>query len=641
MLKKRKLFILSFLTDILAAYLFLALFAVIFYLYNRDTLGPIEQKEYPELIRGFLRFATANICYTFGLFAAFALFPASQKFYDSRLYRTTCSILYIVGIVTVTATNLSDAVYFHYTAKRFTATEIFLLDNSNSLQLVFKFLGENLLMVAIGLASIAAWTTLHYLIWSGHFIFKDKRLHYAVHTAAFLLLSFCIVVGMRGGIDRQTRPITISNAAQYSTTPQKGAIVLSNPFCILRTIENKPAFRPHYFESSPFTTTRDYAGDSLTVSSQKGKNVVIFILESFSAEHSAKLYPQLYSEPLTPFLDSLMGEGYLLSHAYANGHKSIDALPSVLASIPSLDSPFATLPEALSPTDALGTLLKDRGYSTWFFNGSERGSMGYVAYSRIAGIENFRTKEDYEATHGTNDFDGYWGIWDEPFLQYMGENLDTIREPFFSVVFTLSSHHPFVVPKGYENLPAGGTKVHRPVAYVDQSLRKFFDHAKSKPWFDNTLFVFVADHVSSEKFGPAAKASAGGTHIVEFYYTPDGTLKGESDITTQQIDIMPSIASLMEIEKPIHCFGHSIFSSKESAGYAVNYSGGYFQWIEGDTTYLFDGKETFSAYDIKNDPTQQNNIYQKNDTETRIKAFLQTYYDQIREKKFTVASKKD
>lgn len=637
-MKKRNLFFLSLTADIIAAYLFLAVFAVAFYIYNKETLGPIGNEEYPELIRGFLRFATANICYTFGLFAAFALFPAPQKFYSDKSYRTICAILYIIGIVVMTATNLSDAVYFHYTAKRFTATEMFFLNNSNSLQLVFQFLGENLIMVAIGLASIAVWTYIYFSTRSNHAVFRNNTIHYSVHTGLFLLLAFCIVVGMRGGIDRQTRPITLSNAAQYSTTPQKGAIILSNPFCILRTIENKPSLRPRYFTSSPFSTTRDYTGDSLTAPSQRGKNVVIFILESFSAEHSAKLYPELYSKPLTPFIDSLMSEGYILRHAYANGHKSIDALPSVLASIPSLDMPFATLPEALSPTDALGTILKDKGYSTWFFNGSERGSMGYVAYSRIAGIENFRTKEDYEASHGNNDFDGYWGIWDEPFFNFMGETLDTVSTPFLSVIFTLSSHHPFVVPEGYEHLPEGFTKVHKPVAYVDQALRKFFERSKDKQWFDSTLFVFVADHVSSEKYGNAASTSSGGTHITAFYYTPDGSIRGEYTGTTQQIDIMPSIASLMGVDRPIHCYGRSIFTSKDTVGFAVNYDGGDFQWIQKDTAFLFDGENIVSVYDIKNDPEQLKNIHHEDGTavETRIKAFLQTYYDEIKEKKFTV-----
>ena len=69
--------------------------------------------------------------------------------------------------------------------------------------------------------------------------------------------------------------------------------------------------------------------------------------------------------------------------------------------------------------------------------------MGFGAYARSASIERLLSREDYEAVHGTGDFDGYWGIWDEPFLQFTGEELSKMQEPFFATLFTLSSHHPF------------------------------------------------------------------------------------------------------------------------------------------------------------------------------------------------------
>ncbi len=82
---------------------------------------------------------------------------------------------------------------------------------------------------------------------------------------------------------------------------------------------------------------------------------------------------------------------------------------------------------------------------------------------------------EYEAAHGTGDFDGYWGIWDEPFIGFAGEVLATVPEPFFAALFTLSSHHPFVVPAAEAaSLPDGYTKIHKGVAYVDRAFRRFF-----------------------------------------------------------------------------------------------------------------------------------------------------------------------
>ena len=73
--------------------------------------------------------------------------------------------------------------------------------------------------------------------------------------------------------------------------------------------------------------------------------------------------------------------------------------------------------------------------------------MGFGAYAAQAGVQDYYSREDYEKRCGTDDFDGYWGIWDEPFLQYMSRVLSETPQPFFASAFTLSSHHPFVVRK--------------------------------------------------------------------------------------------------------------------------------------------------------------------------------------------------
>ena len=145
---------------------------------------------------------------------------------------------------------------------------------------------------------------------------------------------------------------------------------------------------------------------------------------------------------------------------YANGTRSIQAMPSVLGSIPSFKTPFVLMPQSFGESRQLPAILRDKGYATVFFCGSERGSMGFGAYARSAGVERLVSREDYEARHGREDFDGYWGIWDEPFLQFMGEELSETPEPFFATLFTLSSHHPFVVPDAdtEDTLPDGYTQ---------------------------------------------------------------------------------------------------------------------------------------------------------------------------------------
>ena len=111
-------------------------------------------------------------------------------------------------------------------------------------------------------------------------------------------------------------------------------------------------------------------------------------MESMSAEHSAYLKPELYgngTQPgYTPFLDSLMRQSLCFGQMYANGTRSIQAMPAVLGSIPSFKQPFVLMPQSLGKSRQLPQILRDKGYRTAFFCGSERGSMGFGAYARSA-----------------------------------------------------------------------------------------------------------------------------------------------------------------------------------------------------------------------------------------------------------------
>ncbi len=466
-----------------------------------------------------------------------------------------------------------------------------------------------------------------------------------------------LVGGMRGGLSHAIRPIAMSQAAQFAVSPAKASVVLSNPFCVLRTMSNRKISYVRYFAdgtelAARFSPCHYPAADSLRhdrFGTQRGKNVVIFVLESFSYEHSAYLNPELYADGVsyTPFLDSLMREGYLFRRGYANGRKSIDALPSVLSSIPSFKTPFVITPQSLGDTRGLGRLLGEEGYSTWFFNGSENKSMGFVAYAKLSGVENARTREDYEARIGRQDYDGYWGIWDGPFLQYMARELDRAPEPFFATLFTLTSHHPFVVPEGYEEiLPRGRTKVQQPVAYTDRSLRDFFDYARRQPWYDNTLFVFTADHVSSEVYGEESKTPTGNSHILFFFYTPDGSLRGDDRHVAQQIDLMPTLLGLTGYDKPFFAYGQDIFevrrdSARADGGFAINYVNEAFQWITDSTALFFNEHEVTHLFDLHRDPLELHNLIEAgvapDSTQVqRMKALLQTYYEHLEQSDFVV-----
>ena len=147
-------------------------------------------------------------------------------------------------------------------------------------------------------------------------------------------------------------------------------------------------------------------------------------------------------------------------------------------------------------------------------------------------------------------------------------------EPFFASLFTLSSHHPFVVPEKYAaSLPEGYTKIHKGVAYDDQAFRRFYERFGGEEWFRRTIFVFVADHVSSEKFADKTRSYPGNMHILAFIHTPDGALRGEVGEITQQLDLMPTLLGLIGNRKPYFAFGRDVLNEPRRPRWSVSYDG--------------------------------------------------------------------
>src|SRR5690606_12142894 len=175
----------------------------------------------------------------------------------------------------------------------------------------------------------------------------------------------------------------------------------------------------------------------------KKLNVVFLIMESFGKEHIGFYNKNLDHgnyKGYTPFLDSLISKSYTFNRSFANGRKSIDALPSIITGIPSIGEPFVLSIYSGNKTTSLAKILSDQGYETAFFHGAPNGSMGFSAYLKLAGVSNSCGKNEY---NNDIDVDGIWGIWDEPFLQYIADELDELHEPFFRSFFSLSSQHPF------------------------------------------------------------------------------------------------------------------------------------------------------------------------------------------------------
>ncbi len=630
---------------IIFLYVVLMLCRLLFYAYNSTLMGEIPFSEWWSLVCGSFKFDTVSILYTNAIFIILSLIPLRIR---ERSWWCRMKFWYyvIANSLLIVVTNLADAIYFHYTQKRFTADEIFFAENDNSAMLVLKFAAENWYMVLVGIAFII-------MLAAGYWRKTRERSmlqgvwYYIGSTLVFIAAIGFSIGGVRGGFTKMTRPITMSNATLYTADNMRATMILSNPFCILRTVgsSGKISYQKYYSEEEldSIYSPKHYPAEKLSQAELEGRNVVVFVMESFSAEHSALLRPDLYQDKkqkgYTPVLDSLMRHSYTFYNMYANGRRSIQALPAVWASIPSYKNPFVLMPQAMAQTRALPAILKDKGYRTMFFCGSDHGSMGFGAFARTTGIEHLYSRQDYEKTYGKDDFDGYWGIWDEKFIGYMGEQLQQSKEPFFATIFTLTSHHPFVIPEEYEGrLPEGLTPNHKCVAYVDQAIGKFFARYQDQEWFRNTIFVFVADHVSSEQFSDEFRSAPGSYQIIGFMHAPESSLMGVHHQVVSQVDIMPTLLGLLGNEEPYFAFGRDIFNEHDAMPMSVSYANNMFQAITTNHLILFDEKQVIAVY-ANDDYKHEHNLLGQVDVssiEKRLKAMIQSYYSHIEAKNYVI-----
>lgn len=554
-----------------------------------------DQLSVGQLLCGGLRFDTSAILYTNALYVLLVLLPLPKKWLASRGYQLATKILFVVVNALMLCINLFDTVYSRYTGRRTTWTFFSEFSNEGNLgSIVGIELCRHWYLVLLGLAFI--FLLIKCYRHPRHF--HSTLWHYL--SQSLLLLAFVplSVIGMRGGASTAIRPITISNANQYVNDPSQAAIVLNTPFSLIRTMGKTTFVDPAYFsaeELDQIYTPTHYSPFTDHHSQFTDYNVVVLIVESL-----AKEYIGFYNDyPChTPFLDSLIGQSLTFRESFANGRKSIDAMPSVLSGIPMFVEPFFVTNYSLNNVSGIAGELAKVGYYTAFFHGAENGSMGFQAFARTSGFADYYGRTEYDADSrfgGEKDFDGTWAIWDEEFLQYYATKMGEIKQPFMTAVFTATSHHPFVVPERYQQpLHVDGHPMYTCIRYVDQALRKFFATARTMPWYDNTLFVITADHTNiSER--PEYNSPMGTYSVPIILFDPSGQLpRGVSDAVAQQTDIMPTILGALGYQRPYMAFGVDLLHTPADQTWAVNYNNGVYQYYIHGRLIRFDGEKVLT-----------------------------------------------
>ena len=590
-----------------------------------------------ELLGGGLMFDTTAILVTHIPYILLMLLTPWQRV-------SKCYFLVVNAIAL--ALNLADAVYFRYTMRRTTTTVFGEFQNENNLGSIIgtEFLNHWYLVLAFALI---VWLLWRLYVKAGVRSQSGRWWQYAL-VQVVLLAVFVpfIIAGIRGGFTTAVRPITISNANQYVDRPVEAVLVLNTPFSLYRSIGKNVFTVPRYFDSEAdmaavYTPQHNTSLTAHPSPLTTKKNVVILIVESFGREYIGALNKTLDGgkyQGYTPCVDTLIAHSTTFRYSFCNGRKSIDGMPSILCSIPMFVEPFILTPSSMNDFTGLAGILAGEGYQTAFFHGAQNGSMGFEAFARKTGFQRYYGRTEYEAAHGTDDFDGTWAIWDEPFLQYYAEEMSRMQQPFMTAVFTASSHHPFVVPEQYsERFPEEGKEIHKCIRYTDQAIGRFFQTASKQPWFQNTLFVLTSDHTNMSSHAEYQTDLGGFCSPIIIYdpSKPEGTMV---DKVAQQIDILPTVLGLLGYQKPYLAFGIDVLNTPADDCWAVNYLNGIYQYVRYGYVLQFDGAKTKAVYRLEDRLMQQNVVGQvavQARMEREVKAIIQQYMERMTQNRLT------
>ena len=341
-------------------------------------------------------------------------------------------------------------------------------------------------------------------------------------------------------------------------------------------------------------------------------------------------------ESYTPFVDSLAQHSLIFTNAYANGWKSIHGVSSVIAGIPSFHDAFTSSPYPQQKIESLVSTLKSEGYDTSFFHGAPNGSMGFLGFGNILGYDHYYGKTEF---NNDAEFDGVWGIWDEPFFQYFNKTLTQKKQPFMATLFSVSSHEPYKVPEKYQGkFPKGKVNINQCIGYTDYSFRKFFAAAKKEPWYKNTIFVLVADHGNTIAYDEYRKEFMKHT-VPILFFTPSEKYVGVNNDWAQQIDIYPTLLDMIGYKKPFRSWGRSLINDKQVPPFVIKYGSNVYQYMCGNYICTFDGQKAVGFYAAADKGMEHNLISQRNAEmdliELRCKAFVQDYMERVIDKRLT------
>ncbi len=411
--------------------------------------------------------------------------------------------------------------------------------------------------------------------------------------ATDILFVFFTALMMRGGWQQ----IPINESAAYFSNDVRLNHIATNPVWFLghniKQAQDTDENTYKFFSDKEATALveklfhKNNLKDTINILKVTRPNVVFIIVESYTAD----LIRSLGGDQTTaPNFEKLFRDGLLFTNIYSSGFRTDQAFVSVLSGFPAQpDKSIIRYPEKTRFLPSLPAVMEKQGYTTSFYYGGELGFSNLYSYLVNCGFDKIIGKNDFQSSQ----FNSKWGAHDEYVLNRQLNDLSTMKQPFFSVLMTLTSHEPYESPIATPFTGSDPPSKFRSVAwYTDKCLGEYFDEAKQQSWYANTLYIIVADHghlLPKERTftDPAVR------HIP--LLITGGALKDEYrnkkvSVTGNQNDIASTFLNQMELPDSTFVWSNDLLNSQRK-NFAYLCMDDYIGWVTDKGPVLYNVRE--------------------------------------------------
>ena len=395
----------------------------------------------------------------------------------------------------------------------------------------------------------------------------------------YLIIGGAMIIPARGGFDVQ--PMNTS-FVYYSSNIFANHVAVNPVWNFLYALDHMDNLDQNYdFTSnqdahSQFQTMMADGGQTTPILNTTRPNIVLIVLESFSSD-------LLEMPDIAPNLCRYSQEGLFFSNFYAVAGRSDKGLSAILSGYPAHPGDaIIKNSNKVEKMPNLGQSFKDMGYTNAFYYGGDINFANLNSYLNISRFDKLVTKADYPSS----SYGAKWGVHDEYVFERFFNDIQDMPSPFFSTLYTLSSHEPFDVPEHIIKGESTKQKFLNTALYTDKHLGLFIDKLKASPLWDSTLVIITADH-GSTFINPYKGTEKARYHIPLIWL--GGVLKSDSTVTKygSQTDIIATLLHQLEAPSEDFIFSKNLLSDGTKGFGYYTYRGGA-GYLDDNTYQVYD-----------------------------------------------------